>query len=337
MAREGADLLKAPLTVFEAPAAYQAIYRQAPGTRFAADGFFAGENRPAGAMITYAVTPANPPAETADEGDDKGLPAADTTGAAEGENEKKEEATIEIIDAGGEVIRTLKGPAEPGINRAYWELSRKGIRFGAGGGSQNQDTEPAGADVLPGLYTARVYYGDHSGETTIEVKADPRIDVNPAGLEARLALYTEWEADAEVANKAAEQLRKARETVKTVNERLGEREDDATETLVDQGRQVDEALQAFEERYTGKEVQGIRRDPETVQARLFTARSYIASGMNAPDPGAHLALEQARQALGELLEDINAFFDGDWNSYRQAVEQANVSLFDDVEALSLEE
>ena len=40
MARNGAELLDAPLTVFDAPDAYRAVYRQAPGTRFAAQAIF---------------------------------------------------------------------------------------------------------------------------------------------------------------------------------------------------------------------------------------------------------------------------------------------------------
>lgn len=327
-----ASLLEAPLTVFDAPDAYQAIYRQAMGTRFTADAMFAGENRPSGAMITYAVSPV----ESADTASNEEMIDEDS-GAMTSTDKKKEEVKIEILNSDRDVIRTLKGPAEPGINRAYWELSRKGIRFNFGfGGGSNNDSEPAGADVLPGNYTARVSYGDQQDETTIRVKQDPRINVSKADMEARLALYAEWEADAEVANKMTERIKNAKESIETVNKRLSDRDDDASKALKKQGQEAKKKLEAFTEQYSGKEVQGIRRDPETVVSRLFTARSYITSGLNGPDPSAHIALAQAQESLGELIADVNSFFAGDWAAYQQAVNEAKISLFDEVEPLSLD-
>lgn len=323
-----ASLLKAPLAVFDAPDAYQAIYRQALGTRFTADAMFAGENRPSGAMITYAVNPGGSTADVSQE-------ETAEEDAGEMKAKKKEEVKIEILDADGEVIRTLKGPAEPGINRAYWGMRRKGIRFDFGFGGGNNDSEPAGASVLPGSYTARVSHGDHEGETTIMVKPDPRIDISTTDIEARLALYAKWEADAEMANKMTERIKGANETIELVNKRLAEKDDDTSKALKKQGQEAKETLEAFTERFSGKEVQGIRRDPETVQSRLFTARSYITSGLNGPDPSADIALAQAQEALSELIGDVNSFFSGDWATYQQAVNDANISLFDEVEPLSL--
>lgn len=334
IAMEGADLLDAPLTVFEAPDAYQAVYRQAPGTRFAAQAIYAGDNRERGAMITYAVNPAvsEEIASNEDMDSDEAMERPMNDG------KKKKEVKIEILNDAGEVIRTLKGPAEAGLNRTYWELRRKGIRFnfGFGGGNQrNRDAEPAGAAVLPGTYTARLSYGDHVGETTIEVKADPRMDIDVANLEARLALYDEWESHASVANKAIERLDKTQETISTVNKRIGDRDDESAKDLKKQGKEAGEKITALKEKFSGKQVQGIRRDPETVMSRLFTARSYITSGINAPDPSATIALNQAKSDLAAVIAEVNAFFVEDWHSYQQSVQEAEVSLFDEMEPLEL--
>ena len=346
LAQQGAEVLDAPLAVFDAPDAYQAIYRQATGTRFAAAAMYAGENREPGAMITYVVNPSEqqPMAEArGTNGNGEHGPAAgrgDGAPVARGANDGpgKDKVKIEIVDADGEVIRTLEGPAEPGINRTSWGMRRKGIRFGGfgGGGQQRRDVEPPGASVMPGTYTARIHYGDHKDSTTVTVKMDPRVDVNRADLEARMALYDRWEKHAKVASDATERMRKAKETIDAVNKRLADRDDDAAKDLKKQGKAVSDSLTALTELFSGKDVQGIRRDPMTVMSRLFTARSYVSSGMNAPDPSAHIALEQAEEALRAVIGDVNRFFTEDWAAYRQAVEAAEVSLFETHEPLEVE-
>ena len=71
-------------------------------------------------------------------------------------------------------------------------------------------------------------------------------------------------------------------------------------------------------------------------SRLFAARGYIQSGFNAPDPSAHIALGQAEEALRPVIDDINRFFAEDWAAYQQAVEAAEVSLFETHEPLEME-
>ncbi len=350
LAQQGVDLLDAPLVVFDAPDAYQAIYRQATGTRFAAAAMYAGENRPRGAMLTYVVNPEESPA-IADagtngggtNGNQGGEMAAEARADSAANGPKKDKVKIEILNGDGEVIRTLEGPAEPGINRTYWGMRRKGIRFGGGffggggGQQQPQDEEPPGATVLPGVYTARISYGDHKDSTTVTVKMDPRIDVKVADLEARLALYDRWEANAKVANDATKRIRKAKETIEAVGKRLGDQDDDAAKDLKKQGKAMADSLTALTEMFSGKEVQGFSRDPSTVMSRLFTARGYVQSGFNAPDPSAHLALEQAEATLQAAIDEVNAFFADDWAAYQQAVEAAEVSLFETFEPLELEQ
>jgi photosystem II stability/assembly factor-like uncharacterized protein len=104
---------------------------------------------------------------------------------------------VDILDADGQPLRTLRGPAKRGINRIAWDLRMEPpIReerdmpvVGGFGGS------PAGPEVLPGKYTinlktpgaARVL----TGEVTVE--GDPRVTFPDADRRARqtslLSLY----------------------------------------------------------------------------------------------------------------------------------------------------
>ncbi len=62
-------------------------------------------------------------------------------------------ASIEILDASGEVIRTLEGPAETGFNRIVWDLRETSLLGEQAGGGR---PGPTGLEVLPGTYEIRV-------------------------------------------------------------------------------------------------------------------------------------------------------------------------------------
>jgi hypothetical protein len=215
-------------------------------------------------------------------------------------------------------------------------MSRKGIRLDPSPPKPDDD-EPAGADVLPGRYTARVVYGVHRDSTLIEVRFDPRLEAARADMEARLDLYTRWEQLAAVAMEARVRLRKAGETIELVGKLLAERDDEAAKNLKTRGTALSDTVKTLTERLSGKEVQGIRSDPATVMARLFDARSYIVSGFNAPDPSAGIALGTARSSLETAVTEVNAFFSDAWAAYRLAVDAAGVSLFQEMEPLAIPE
>ena len=44
------------------------------------------------------------------------------------DRKKKEKVKLEVLDSDGKIIRTVKYDVEPGVNRIYWDLRRKGVR-----------------------------------------------------------------------------------------------------------------------------------------------------------------------------------------------------------------
>ena len=109
------------------------------------------------------------------------------------EGEEPEELTIEILNADGDVIRTLrtnaeKGiegapgnanyalPAEKGLNRAVWDLRTHPtteLDYGVVFGAAEKEKAIAGSRVAPGTYTVRLRYGDAEEEQTVDVTWDP--------------------------------------------------------------------------------------------------------------------------------------------------------------------
>ena len=231
----------------------------------------------------------------------------------------------------GTVIRTINGPAKQGLNRTTWRLRQKGIRVDTNPfepDNQNNENEPAGSSVLPGEYTIKVTYNGQSEESKVRVYMDPRVEVDEANLRERHALYSTWQNQAEVMSEAVARIRDAFKTLDTVGGLLEDLDEDTATSLKDSIKENRDRLTELGEHFAGKQVQGIRRDPTTVTSKMFTASGYIFSGMDAPDPSVHIAMEQARERLATALEEVNTFFSTDWTSFKNAVQEAEVSLFE---------
>jgi len=74
--------------------------------------------------------------------------------------------SVRIADQDGQVLRTLSGSNDPGVQRVVWDLQRD---------PEQRLGNPHGLPefVEPGEYTVTVTYGDHSEQATVEVFPAP--------------------------------------------------------------------------------------------------------------------------------------------------------------------
>jgi photosystem II stability/assembly factor-like uncharacterized protein len=123
----------------------------------------------------------------------------------------KTPVTIEVLDAGGKVLRTLHAPGQAGFNRVAWDLRYDGPRLVALRATppenahlfeeprfRGAETRPVthwglegagtGPLVTPGRYTIRVTADGQSATEPIEILKDPRLATSEADLQASLAL-----------------------------------------------------------------------------------------------------------------------------------------------------
>ena len=314
MAREGTDVLDAPLHLFDIPDAYLATYNEAPGTRFIGDAEFTGENEPYGAMLSFVVNP------------------------SESDGEMPGEVTMQVVNAAGDTIRTVReDELQPGLNRTTWNLRRKGVRYPMEPEPEEEDAEePTGPPVMPGTYTIVLSHGEHTASSDVRVRMDPRIPTDRADLQARQELMDRFMNLVEDATAAADRLRDARETIGLVNDQLADRSDSTAQDLREHGQALRDSIEAVMEGLVGRDdVQGIRRDPSIVTAHLFTVSRYLQSAYDAPEQPEQRAMQHAEVRLQEALDDVNALFADEWPAYRSAVEEADRSIFEDYEPLQL--
>ncbi|BFP42989.1 hypothetical protein FGF1_38340 [Flavobacteriaceae bacterium GF1] len=110
-------------------------------------------------------------------------------------NSEKTTATLEIVDATGDVIRTLKdSTVTAGVNRMVWDLGHEAatkMKGASGGGFFSGPMYPY---VSPGTYTARLKVNGEVLETPIEVRSDPRMSLEQEAYEAKTKLLLELRA-----------------------------------------------------------------------------------------------------------------------------------------------
>lgn len=330
LARNGIQLLDKELHAFAIPDAIQYEYKQAAGTRFAAQAEFSGDNKPYGALITFVAN--LQPAEN-----DSATPARDTSAQTDTTTTRSDSVTVEIIDSDGRTVRTLKAATKPGVNRIEWELDRKGTRFPNSAKPKADAPEPSGDLVPPGIYTVRISNGAIADSASVVVQRDPRLTtITDADIALRETMLKRIYERVALATTAADRLRDARNVIDAIAERLKDRSDSVALQLKKRGGALKDSLTSILQLYVAKEVQGIRRDPSVVGAQLAWASFYLSWTWDAPGQSAQRQLRKAEKALNNALTATNAFFASTWNEYEREVRDARVSFFDTYEPLQIE-
>jgi len=167
------------------------LFEVRPGLRFAStftrygrgDKAHTAPNPPAGALITYYLKESLEPEPKADEGE-----GTEAEAAAETTEEKEPRLVLEILDANGDLIHSIdEAPLKAGLNRVAWNLAHDAPR------TRSDEPGPRGAffqaprgpEVVPGRYTVRLTVDGESQQTSVEVRVDPTLVADPAGLEAQ--------------------------------------------------------------------------------------------------------------------------------------------------------
>lgn len=333
LAKEGRAVLNQSVKLFNPPVAYQAVNQQPSGSRFGANALFNGENRNPNAMISYLI---NQPEQE------------------EGKNEKEDEKSdeekitydslkLKIYTMEGELIRTLKKetPEDKGLHRMYWRMDEGGQRGPSRRLTKEDAEEPGGVDVLPGRYKLVLHFGEHKDSTEIEVKFDPRLDVNTTDLKARYNFLKSLEKMQATAYEASQRVLKAKETADHYIKWMEEKDKTAFKEQIKASQAIKDSLEVLFEPFVGEDFsdkQGIIRTPvPDIGDRIGNAYNYTASSFDKPGETQKRLKNQAEEALKPAIEALNRFFAEDWKAYKEKISALDLSLFEDYKALKINE
>jgi photosystem II stability/assembly factor-like uncharacterized protein len=325
-----------PLALFEPPTAYLAENQQPAGSRFGADALFNGDNRRRGAMISYWAQAPEKKKEEPEKGEEEPEVKADSSMG----KVTWDSITLQIYANDDQLIRTLKweAPSDSGLHRAYWGLDEAGPDYvGREPRTRPRRGEPGGVNVLPGTYTLTMTYGDQTATQQIEVALDPRIEYDLAGLQARYEALKTLEGYREKANHLVQQLVDSKGIAEGYVAQLKKLDAKAYAADIKASKAMVDTLDIMLDRYFGKEDdrQGItRNDAPTVSGYIFGAMGYVNTRPGAPTATEDRLMGFAKEALNELVAQVNGFFSSPWAEYRSRMEALQLSPFEDIEAIN---
>lgn len=300
----------AKVTAVPTSDAYQAEIQQPHGERFPADGKYAAENRPFGGRLNFIIN--------------------------EGDTASMDTVTVEIFNAEGEQIRTLKTKAENGVNKVIWNLDRKSTAESNSGrgrrGNSRGFYEPSGGDALPGQYKIVYNYKDEKAETTINVYGDPRIEANIADLRAKEAFTKKLEALSTKVSASTKKLNEAQTTIDKVLNMTKDLESDAAKELNKAAKDVKKSLDKTREAFYGPTMEGqgiVRSLYPTTLTRQSAPRRYVSSSYTAPGQTEQRLYEQAESSADEAIVKVNEFINGEWKTFEEKVKSTQIDLFEE--------
>ncbi|MEO0778527.1 MAG: hypothetical protein AAF146_18315 [Bacteroidota bacterium] len=363
LARTEGKILDADFAAFPAPDAYLNSYTSVSGTRFMADGDFAGTNRPRGALLTLWVKDQEDEKEGSDTGAEEVEPQAAKRGAktkqkknkkdtaaaeapteegAKGEKAKKkkkggDKVVVRVRNLAGDTLYTFRKKLKTGMNRITWGLSRKGVRFPSRRKIKPDADDPWGPSVSPGTYELHFTYGDWTDSTRVEVRPDPRESYNPQQQAQRDTALADFFRLVDKASEGFNRLQEARKTVKLVDQQMVHAVDSTKKQIADLGKAMVDSIDTIMEVYTFPEdAKGIDSVTPTLNRSLYRASSFLYDAPGEPGQNAQHAVALARDGVEEVLAQINRFFATDWEAYQEAVEAVEAPLFESYEAIQLE-
>lgn len=296
------------LTVFDAPVAYEASYRNAPGYEWSTWGLYQGENREQGAMVSFFINP------------------KDTAST----KRKNDSMVIKIYNEANELVRTLKSKADTGFNRIFWNFSKKGIRQPGSPKPRPNSPEPGGGVVYPGTYKMVVHKGKDADSTNIIVKADPRYDNPKAVYDAKEKFADRVNKSGAKLTEAIDRITDAEETIKKIEAQLRDTEGKNADTLRKATKAINDSLKTIRNFIFGEpdERQGLTRSNQvTVLQHYNQARFAPFQKLAAPGRNEENTLKIAEDAIAEAVQKVNTFFESKWADYQKLVESTQVKLF----------
>jgi len=355
LAKQNSQPLTKTVHVFTPPDAYQVTMQDPAGILFPGNAMFKGENKPTGAMISYVV---NKPEEKKEATPDTKIDSKKTTGKkadAKTEvkpvEEKKEKAEskikydsvkLEVFDATGKLVNTItqKAPEENGIHRMSWGLNEKAernpSRDRSRGGSGRGFGRFGGASVLPGAYKLRLTFGNAKDSTTIQVKADPRLNVPQAVIEQRHAMLKELQKMTAAATQATDRLRESLDIVEEFEKKIKESKRTELKEATDKTKAVKDSINALFDFILGKvdKRQGIVRSPDpTPVSYVQVARGYISRSNDPVSETDQRVYKHAEDKMNEVINKVNNFYSTSWPTYRAMIEKITLSPFKDYEPI----
>lgn len=256
-------------------------------------------------------------------------------------------AKVEILDGRGELVRTLSGPANEGINRVWWDLSyERSFQPKLRVAPPNKPWVPLrddgwrplvtwdldlwrgqlGPRVVPGEYTVRVTVGDKVETQKILVRKDPSSTGTIQDIEKQVAFGLEIRDQLNETVTLINEIEWVRKEFEDLISRLNEtRNSQEVSRIVERAEALNKRVTEIEANLYDVNLTGAREDAFRGPMRLYGRLSALGSDIMYN--GADFAPTQQQAEVFEILEDR---FVETRNAYNKFVDDQLVPFYQDI-------
>ena len=249
------------------------------------------------------------------------------------DEEPKDQVTIEVRDAQQNLVRTFRAPVKLGLNRITWEFERDGEAFPERElVTEQPELPPPGRPVLPGTYEITVRFHGEERRATVEVLADPRVEIARADREAKDALLVKALEAMRPYRDALQRLARAKKDIDLVRGRL-DAEPKVKKGETDPHAELRTALDAAQKELDtcndalfGKKPKQGYAQSEGLQHDFFEQFGRINETPEAPNATEVLGVERAAMTAQKAKVRIDEFVAGPFATFREAVAKAALPM-----------
>jgi hypothetical protein len=200
-------------------------------------------------------------------------------------------------------------------------------------GSNEEEKEITGRDVLAGKYKLVVTVGTYKDSVWVEVKDDPRLPNKNDVVLAQDAALAKLQPANDKYNAALDLIDDAELVLTGLKAEWKDKKDKGVDTLNKAHKVVSDKLKDLRAYMMGKkqEKQGYGTVPVITPLGIIRNASMLISGKNAmPAEQEQAAIEAAIKAADEIAIKVNAFIEKDWAAFRKLVEANPIKKFKEV-------
>ena len=299
------------LTAFDAPLAIHAETRVSDGIRFQGWADFKGENRGGGARFVLHLD----------------VP-----------EDSKEPLLIDLYNAQGDVIRHIERKLDKdehkGLYRFTWDLAEKGSQRPRWGkrNEEREKSDPRGATVAPGSYTAVFTLNGVSDTARVDVIDDPRINMGEGEWAAQIEFQRSLYAINQEMSDAIAALYEANEGLSSLERILKDRKDSPEDSalvspLLEDIKTLKKAIEEHRLRLFGKEnVKGYYEQPETWASVNGQFGGYLWSLRGKPSSNTLNMHATWEKRTREEISLVTQFLDTDYREFTSRIENTALPL-----------
>ncbi|MEP1152666.1 MAG: glycosyl hydrolase [Balneola sp.] len=256
-------------------------------------------------------------------------------------------AKVEVLDSRGELVRTLTGSADDGINRVWWDLSyERSFQPKLRVAPPNKPWVPLrddgwrplvtwdldlrrgqlGPRVVPGEYTIRVTVGDNEVTKKVTVRKDPNSTGTIEDIEKQVSFGLEIRNQINQTVTLINEIEWVRKEFEDLISRLNEiRDPEEVKLIVERADALNKRVTEIEGNLYDVNLTGAREDAFRGPMKLYGRLSALGSDIMYN--GGDFAPTDQQNEVFEILEDR---FDKTREEYNKFVEERLVPFYQDI-------